>query len=703
MAAGHAHAAEVEAAHGQEIFPARMGALSQDKRRGAKHHEAMTSAIAVRHRQAVALVVAVVSGVTLAVAGSLAVGRGWNAALHSFVVSNTVIGASFGLCGFLLAWHLPRNPVGWLLLVAGTAHALSAGIAPVGDYGIYRAHWPSAVDRALATAFVAAWPWGIGLCLPLLLQLFPEGSPLPGRGWRLAAWATVVTSPLFVAEFVLDDRPVQGPVRSIVALPGYRSLQALWTISELRTLTVLVVGLAALVVRYRRGDERLRRQLLWLLLAVFVMVVAVVPWSFVAGTPVYVLFAIPLVPVAMTVAILRHGLLDIRLVVSRAVLYALLSSLVIAAYVGLVALLEEALRQGAKAGSSVLATIVIAVGFNPVRVRLQRQVDRVLYGDRADPVRAVSRVGERLAAGLPGVLEAVREALRMPFAALRASGAEVAASGAASELLHSIPLTYGTARVGDLVVGLRPGEKRLGSADRAVLELLAAPLSVAVYATTLSQELQRSRERLVLAREEERRRLRRDLHDGLGPALTGVTFKADAAGNLIGTDPAAARALLAELRTETAQAISDIRRLVYDLRPPALDELGLVAAIRQTADRLERPGLSVTVTAPASLPALPAAVESAAFRIAAEALTNAVRHSGGRHIGVQVTADGPLRVEVCDDGHQTAESWSAGVGLASMHERAAELGGTCSAGPGPRGGRVVAVLPLQTSRSPEAS
>ncbi|WP_205718062.1 sensor histidine kinase [Actinomadura soli] len=183
---------------------------------------------------------------------------------------------------------------------------------------------------------------------------------------------------------------------------------------------------------------------------------------------------------------------------------------------------------------------------------------------------------------------------------------------------------------------------------------------------------------------------------GAGPVLTGVAFKADAVGNLLDSDPASARALLAELRAEAAEAIDDIRRLVYDLRPPALDDFGLAGAIRQRAAQLERPDLAVRVEAD-GLPALPAAVEAAAYRIAVEALTNAVRHSGAARVDVRIRADGRLYVEVADDGTVPGRAWLPGVGIRSMRERAAELGGTCTAAPGPSGGRVTAALPLGES------
>ncbi len=259
------------------------------------------------------------------------------------------------------------------------------------------------------------------------------------------------------------------------------------------------------------------------------------------------------------------------------------------------------------------------------------------------------------------------------------------------------------------MVGLRSGQRRLGSPDIAVLELLAGPLAVALHATALSAALQDSRIGLVAAREEERRRLRRDLHDGLGPALTGIAFKADAARNTMAAEPARAAGLLAEMRADTTAAIADIRRLVYDLRPPALDDLGLVGALREQSGRLaQRPDggvVAVQISAPADLPPLPAAVEVAAYRIITEAMTNAARHSGARRVDVRLALVGPdLLIEVRDDGAvgdgavgdgaASAAGWSPGVGLISMRDRAAELGGWCQAGPGPGGGRVTASLPL---------
>jgi two-component system NarL family sensor kinase len=258
--------------------------------------------------------------------------------------------------------------------------------------------------------------------------------------------------------------------------------------------------------------------------------------------------------------------------------------------------------------------------------------------------------------------------------------------------VHTFPLRYRGDHVGDLVVGARVGERRLGSADLAVLGLLGTPLAVALHATRLSTQLQTSRERLVTATEEERRRLHRELHDSLGPALTGAAFKADAIGNQAAVDPTRATELSAELGAQIRAAIDDVRRLVYGLRPPALDELGLLGAVRQVAGQLAG---SVQITVDADEPPpLPAAVEVAAYRIATEAITNVVRHSAARHAVLSLRADtDALRLCVTDDGPPDG-TWRPGVGLTSIAERAAEVGGRSEAGPTSDGGRVYAVLPL---------
>ncbi|RZU22288.1 histidine kinase [Kribbella rubisoli] len=637
----------------------------------------------------------VVAEVAVAVGYLLAIGWGWHEMVDSFMVTNGLMALTFGLCGAVIAWYRPSNPIGWLFLADGIGHATTPLAAAFAQY-LADSGASVGAQRVFVTISMAAWPWSIGLFLPLALLLFPTGRLLSPR-WRWAAIGVVATSPLFVVEMVGSGDPVSpGLPRGYLAIPSYDSLQPLWTAAELRNLVAILLAIVCLTIRYRRADEMGRRQLLWLLLASVIAILFVTPWAFVAGTPILVLLAIPLIPISVAVAIVRYQLLDIRLVISRALTWGLLSLVAIGVYAVLVALLDSLIAS--QVGRSAAVTVFVALIIAPVLPRLQQLVDRALYGDRHDPARVASRVGEQLSAGLPGVVAAIRSALRLPYAALTVDGEVIAVDGTPGAVVP-LELSYGGEVVGWLDIGVRSGESGLSSADRSVLALVAVPLAVAVHATRLSAELQSSREKLISAREEERRRLRRDLHDGLGPTLTGIAFSADAVANLITPQPPdASRAidLLTRLRADTRTAIGDIRRLVDDLRPPALDELGLVGALRQRADQMSfrADGATIHVAVSANgLPTLPAALEVAAYRIATEALTNVVRHSRATSAVLALRCGSDLEIEVTDDGPPNG-AWHPGVGLQAMRERAAELGGTFNAGPTPTGGLVRASFPL---------
>ncbi|HZX02318.1 sensor histidine kinase, partial [Kribbella sp.] len=650
-----------------------------------------------------ALAALVVVEVVFAVAYGVSAGWGWQDLVDNFVVTNGLMGLTFGLCGAVIAWHRPANPIGWLFLADGIGHATT----PVAD-ALAHVVPGHVAQQVLVTVSLAAWPWSIGLFLPLALLLFPDGRLLSPR-WRWAAIGIIATSPLFVLEMAGSGQPVSpGLPRGLLTIPRFDALQPLWTAAEVRNILAFLLALSCLAIRYRRADEAGRRQLLWLLLASVIALLFVIPWSFVTGTPVLVLLAIPLIPISVAVAIVRYQLLDIRLVVSRALTWALLSLVAIGIYAALVAVLDSLIAS--QVGRSAAVTVFVALIIAPVLPRLQQLVDRALYGDRHDPARVASRVGSQLSAGLPGVVAAVRSALRLPYAALRVDDTIIASDGTPSSRgagaeVSVVPLSYGGEVLGVLEVAPRSGEAGLSSADHSVLALVAVPLAAAVHATRLSTELQASREKLVSAREEERRRLRRDLHDGLGPTLTGVAFTADAAANLITTsqtlsaDTSRAVELLARLRSDTRSAITDVRRLVDDLRPPALDELGLIAALRQRADqmsiRADGTPIRVTVTTD-DLPPLPAALEVAAYRIATEALTNVVRHASATSATVSLRCGSDLEITITDNGEPTGP-WHPGVGLQAMHDRTAELGGTLTAAPTPTGAQIQAHFPLPTT------
>ena len=244
--------------------------------------------------------------------------------------------------------------------------------------------------------------------------------------------------------------------------------------------------------------------------------------------------------------------------------------------------------------------------------------------------------------------------------------------------------------------GLRPGELRLSADDEQVLRIVGPLLAQTLRARALASDLQESRAAAISTIEEERRRLRRDLHDGLGPTLSGIAHTAAAARNSITSDPGGADELLRRLRSDAATAVAEIRRLVYDMRPPALDELGLVAALRQQFSATRTPAgrpMHVVVEAD-DLPPLPASVEVAAYRIATEAVTNSARHSRTDHAWLQLRQDRDhLEVTVRDNG-SSAGTWVPGVGLSSIRERASEVGGTVDITANGHGSEVRALLPL---------
>jgi signal transduction histidine kinase len=368
----------------------------------------------------------------------------------------------------------------------------------------------------------------------------------------------------------------------------------------------------------------------------------------------------------------------------------------------------------------ILAAAATAVIFGPARSYSQRLVDHFFYGERSDPYRALSDLGRRLAAVaapgevLPAVVAAVAESLRLPYVAIERphEGSVLAASGepatAREARAERWPLSYQGATVGVLVAEPRRGEQAFDPRDRLVLGDIAHQAGAAVHAEALTADLLDSRQRLVSAREEERRRLRRDLHDGLGPLLTSVGLNIDAtrayAGRSLerpGEENQDLDLLLSRAKDATAQAIADLRGIVYGLRPSSLDDLGLGGAIAAHIRRLgEGNGAQVTLDA-SQLTDLPAAVEVAAFRVAVEAVNNAVRHSGARNCRVTLQIDTPARllVEIRDDG-TGAGLWQPGTGMLAMRERAAELGGTLTAGPGPAGGTVRACFPLPAKEAP---
>jgi two-component system, NarL family, sensor kinase len=401
-------------------------------------------------------------------------------------------------------------------------------------------------------------------------------------------------------------------------------------------------------------------------------------------------------------------------VLNRSIVYATLTGGIIVTYAVSVMLLRGLFPGDGPYAVALLSTGAAALVALPLRDRLQRAANRLMYGDRDEPYRAIARLGEHLEASLdaddvlPTVVATVAEALRLPYVAVElddgGAGPSIAAEhgrrpGRSDDLLR-LPLVHGGVTIGSLLLAPRSPREGFSDADLHLLAGLGRQAGPAVHSVRLTADLRRSREYLVTAREEERRRLQRDLHDGVGPTLAGTLMKMEAARARLAEHPEEAERMLAELAGDTRRIIDEVRRVTYDLRPPALDQLGLADALREQATGFvgasERP-LQIRLEAESPLPPISAAVEVAAYRIGVEALTNVARHSGARTAVLRLVG-GPRTfvVEVEDDGCGLREDAHAGVGHRSMRERAEELGGSISIGAGPAGGtRIRAVLPIR--------
>ena len=630
------------------------------------------------------LLVAAAVGVVLAPRGS-----GLDAAPR-----DAVSGLLFAAVGVRVSATRRGNRIGWLLLLLGLSSAVSVAAAALAGYGT---GW----------AWVSRWAWwpGYGL-VPVLLLLFPHGT-LPSRRWRpalagcvaavvwttaLLAWAAALAPATFLRS---QDGRVDGQLR-VLLLAGVVGMAV--------SAAGLVAGVVALAGRWRQARGEERQQLKWLLYGGAVTTAAT-GLDIVAGVPGAALVAGVVLPVVTGVAVLRHRLYDIDPIIHRSIVWLGMTGVVVTLHV-LTVTLFAAVAGRAGLPAALAGTGVAAVAFSPIRDRLQRAVNRLLYGRRDEPYEVLTQLGRGLSrpqgpqAALDGLARTLAEALKLPHVAVEmpagTRGFRTAASvGAPVGPPLQLPLLHSGEVVGRLVVSPRSADEPLSPRDRRLLDDVARQAGPAVSAVRLTADLQRSRERLVIAREEERRRLRRDLHDGLGPLLAGQVLHLGVAREQVPPSAPALDRLLDRLGGQAQEALADLRRLVYGLRPPALDDMGLLGALRDAASRWGAgPALRVVATTP--LPTLPAAVEVAVYRIAVEAMTNCVRHARASNCEVRLTVGSDVLVEIQDDGAGVRSGYRAGVGLSGMRERTEELGGSLLLTSAPDGGTLVtARLPLQ--------
>jgi signal transduction histidine kinase len=542
-----------------------------------------------------------------------------------------------------------------------------------------------------------------GLASVLLRWLTGPGG-LPDRLWVGAAFVLLPTA----MALYPDDKPPTGLGWTsvvVVALAGGLGVAYpdTYATGGLAGLVAYLLVLAVQWWRYEHTDNAGRRALLWLALgAVPGPLLALIAGFAVSGPTADALYlaAWTVFVACVGIGIAAPDLRDVRALTVTVVVHFVAGLLVVSVFATALSAIEWSAGRAVKLSPGALGLIAAAcaVGYAPAVRLLRVVIELLLFGARTDPIQAASRAGEQLSDDPVPALRSLRESLALPYAALvDGSGRAVAASGQPPESVARQALSATDPTLGHLEVGLRPGQRALLRSDQHVLAVLAPALAQLMHTRALRTQLQASRAAVVAAVEEERRRLRGDLHDGLGPRLTGVAYAADAARNVLDRDPARAADLLTGVRSEAGEAILEIRRLVDGLRPPSLDQIGLEQTLRQHARHLlnadgRRIAVDLTVATP--LPELGAAVEVTAYRIVVEALTNAARHSHGDRVAITLRVDGDaLAIEVRDNGRQHS-AWPAGMGLTSMRERTEMLGGTVIAKADTDGGVVAARLPL---------
>ncbi|MEU7480817.1 ATP-binding protein [Lentzea sp. NPDC042327] len=579
---------------------------------------------------------------------------------------NWLVAFACTLLGVRVIGHVERSAVGWLLLVMGLFGGITVAVA--GQPVEHPARW------------VEAWVWWPTYALlPAVALVFPNGRPL-GHRWWFAIGASLVSAVLGTVGLAWGS---WGDPAGFWEHAGGGLAKGITVVAVLAAGVSVVAAVAALFLRWRRAEGDERRLLVWAF-ALLALAVVATALETTDGHFAWVIGVLAF-PAAAVIAIVRYGLYDISLLIHRSLLYGTLTVALLLIYLGVMLAAGQLFSSDAE----VIGVVAAGLVFAPFRSWVQKKLDRWLYGERSDPYAALSTLSEKLERSqdvLPTVAQTVAESLKLPYVAIR--GGSVLAEHGRSRGWPQLrfPMTYRGAAVGDLVVEPRAPDERLSDKELSLLVDLARSTAPAAQSMKLTADLQLARERLVRAREEERLRLRRDLHDGVGPALVGIRLQLKALRRSMGE-------ALDPVLGDVDSTAGEVRRLVDGLRPPILDQ-GLALAVRDEAARFHGE-LAVRVEVE-EVEGLSAAVEVAAYRIVAEALTNTARHSGARHCVITVRHDGDLVVEITDDGRGVAPDATPGVGLDSMRERCAELGGSCTVGPAqPHGTRVVARLPLE--------
>lgn len=657
----------------------------------ADHSASAPSAVPAAQLSATTFGWAAASAAALSAALGVAIAWRWSV---STLAHSVLIAFLYPAVGALILRRQPRNTVAWLLVAIGAINGLVALATPWAPVALDIAPGTLPGGRRLGQLMAwmgdGIWILSHGSLLTLVPLLFPDGR-LPSKRWSpILAFDLVAVGVQFAAPLSLV--PQIGLRRSSQEFyPDERLAGRLGELGYDLVRVAAVLSVIALLWRLSRVSREDRGPYVWFATGAVAAVVLLVPIEFAGdglASELIRLASVVTLPVGAAVAILHRRAYGIDVVVNRTIVYGVLTVVLAATYLGCVALVEQLVRESSTF-PAVVAAGVAAITLAPLRQQVQVVVNRAMYGRRDEPHIVAAAVGSRLEAVAGGV-ETLREvtaeiaaALRLPFVAIEVPTAgglpdELAATGFRTVDRERLALVVQGEQVGELVVGVRRGQSRLSGRDLAALREVLPLVAAAVAQVRLSADLRRARGRLANVLEEERRRIRRDLHDGLGPSLATVVMGLEEARAVHAVDTERTERLLGHLKQQAKGAINEIRTLVYGLRPPALDELGLRAALVQLVEgTVGRTTIEVTFQAPDDLGELSAATEVAAYRIVQEALTNVVRHSGASRAAVWVRRDrDDLVIEVNDNGRGLPRPLMPGVGVSSMRERAEDIGGT---------------------------
>ena len=638
---------------------------------------------------------------------------------------------AFALVGALIAARRPENPIGWIFCAAALSLTIAAFATRWSEYAVEK--HPGTLPLGHTMTWLAAWSWtpGILLLFTFLLLLFPDGH-LPSRRWRPVAWLAGIaivggTLPFAITAWPLsdsllsnigDDAPAAAPT----------SLKVAYNIQVAGILIGFVVGLVcalSLILRIRRASGDQREQLKWFAFAATILVVSIIITSPLLGAPTIVAtLSFPLLPIAAAVAILKYHLYDIDVIINKTVVVGTLVAFATTVYLAVVVGIGTLIGRTNNVVLSILATAIVALAFQPLRARARRFADRLVYGKRSTPYEVLSEFSDRVGGSFAtdDVLPRAAQLLGQGTGATHASvwlrvGDELSLAavwpggeemGRTLALVHgelppmadvslSVPVRHRGELLGALTV-TKPANEPLTPAERELVADLAAQAGLVLRNVALIEELRASRQRLVRAQDEERRRLERNLHDGAQQQLVALAVKVRLAQALVGEDDDRAREMLDDVQADSQSALEELRDLARGIYPPLLADQGLAAALDAQARKSPLP-VSIDPDGPGRYSQ---DVESAVYFCVLEALNNVAKYAEASRVTVHLSdREGTLRFEVVDDGRGFESSSSYGTGLRGMADRMDAVGGTLRVASEPgHGTSVIGQVSVRGMRGP---